>query len=181
MSTCTEKKMRNVRETTFREKLQNIFLEVAGGQEHGFRQMFQHLGKQTRLWKHHTSPQQDEPTRWQLVSCYNHWKRFTKNMWSQPSPTLSQTPGRLVHRSGLRKRNRCSSYGSLSCSGSFYHRAYTCLCDLSSLASSRCSLHPVIDKAFTLVFHCWPLPLCTADISSPPWYDYSVSFASTHM
>ena len=31
------------------------------------------------------------------------------------------------------------------------------------------ALNPVIDEACTLVFHLWPLPLCTTGISSPPW------------
>ena len=43
------------------------------------------------------------------------------------------------------------------------------------------ALYPVIDEACTLFFHLWPLPLCTMGISSPPWYDYSVSFASPHV
>ena len=45
------------------------------------------------------------------------------------------------------------------------------------------ALYPVIDEACTLVFHWWPLPLplCTMDISSPPWYDNSVSLASPNV
>ena len=35
-----------------------------------------------------------------------------------------------------RKRNRCSSYGSLSCSGSL---PYSCVCDLSGVAASLCT------------------------------------------
>ena len=63
----------------------------------------QHVGKQTRFWKHHTSPQHDEPTRWQLVSCtYNILEKHTKNIWSQRSPTQNHwthEAGRLVHGS----------------------------------------------------------------------------------
>ena len=43
------------------------------------------------------------------------------------------------------------------------------------------ALYPVIAEACTLVFHLWPLPLCTLGISSPPWYDDSVSLASPHV
>ena len=62
-----------------------------------------YVGKQTRFWKHHTSPQHDEPTRWQLVSCtYNILERHTNNMWSELSPTQNHwthEAGRLVHSS----------------------------------------------------------------------------------
>ena len=39
--------------------VENILLKVADGQEYWFMQVLQHVGKQTRFWKHHTSPQQD--------------------------------------------------------------------------------------------------------------------------
>ena len=60
-------------------------------------------GKADSFWKNHTSPQHDEPTRWQLVFCtYNILERHTKNMWSQRSPTQNHwthEAGRLVHSS----------------------------------------------------------------------------------
>ena len=64
-----------------------------------------------------------------------------------------------------------SSYGSLSCSG---------LYDISGLATFH--LIPSHWRSlYTVFFHLWPLPLCTMGISSPPWYDDSVSLASPHV
>ena len=85
-------------------KLQKILLNVADGQDNWFRQVLQNVGKQTRFWKHHTSPQHDQPTRWQLVSCtcHCHWQRHTNNMWRQRSPTQNHWAhyaDRLVHSS----------------------------------------------------------------------------------
>ena len=150
------------------------------------RQVLPHLGKQTRFWKHHTLHEQDVPTRLPLVSCTKHWKRQTKNMWNQPSPT----PNPWVWKTGAqfsRKANRCSNCGSLSCSCS---SLCSCLSDQSGLATSRCtsshwrSLYTGFSRLTTITTHggyqftsviWWLCLICIQTYIHNSWRDTSQS------
>ena len=132
--------------------------------------MLQHVGKQTNFWKHHTSPQHDEPTRWQLVSCtYNNIGKAHQEHVKSTEPNREplnpwgwQTGAQFSRK--LQVMVHC-------------HAAVCTIYPVWQLPA----LYPVIDEACTLVFHLWPLPLYTMGISSPPWYDDSVSLASPHV
>ena len=79
-------------------------------------------------------------------------------------------PGRVVHGSAVTSTD---VKVMVPCPATAVH--YTLVCAIYSGWQVH-AVHPVIAEACTLVFHCWPL--CRVDISSPPCYHDSVSFAS---
>ena len=120
--------------------------------------VMQHMGQQTRFWKHHTFD--NNPTRWahEVTACIFYL-----------ALEKAHQPGRVVHSSA---GNSTDVQVMVPCPAAAVH--YTRVCAICS-GWQVSAVHPVNDEACTLVFHFWPL--CRVYISSPPWYYASVPFA----
>ena len=102
-----------------------------------------------------------------------YWKGTPRTCEVNGAPPRTTGPMRLADWCTVQQET--SSYGSLSCSG---------LYDLSGLATSLALYPVVIDEACTVFFFTYDhyhYVVCTMGISSPPWYDGSVSLASPHV
>ena len=132
------------------------------------------LGKRTLFWKHdHTSPEVDVRTRWQLVSWHQVLeKAHQENVKSSESNTESM---RLKDIGAPFSRKRSSSV-SLSCGCC---SPYSCLFDISGLATSRCTSSHC--RSIYTGFSLLAITTMYDGHQFISWYDDSVSFASPHI